>query len=98
MKKKNKFDNLVCGVTPGIILPGIAMIVSWIILSDLSFSGYVHRYYMMDRLSNLISLCAIPNLLLFFIFIWLEKYRSARGVIFATLVVAIVMLIVKYLV
>jgi hypothetical protein len=50
----------------------------------------------MGLLSKLLSLSAIPNLLLFFVFIWTNRPFSARGVIFATLVVALVMLVLKF--
>ncbi len=44
----------------------------------------------------MISLSVIPNLLLFFLFIWTNRTLSARGVIFATLLVAMVMLVLKF--
>jgi hypothetical protein len=47
-------------------------------------------------LSKVVSLAAIPNLLLFFLFIWTKRNFSARGVIFATLLLAFVMLILKF--
>ena len=51
---------------------------------------------MLGMLSKVLSLAAVPNLLLFFVFIWTHKNFSARGVIFATLLVAFVMLILKF--
>lgn len=35
-----------------------------------------------------LSLCVIPNLLLFFIFIWTNRDQSSKGVVFATILYA----------
>ncbi len=92
-----KYDRLIIGLAGGILLPVLAFIISWLILSDGPLSQYIERFQKLDRISSLISLSAIPNLLLFFLFIWKNLYRSARGVIFATLILAFVMLIFKFL-
>lgn len=97
MKIAYKYDRLIIGLAGGILLPVLAFIMSWLILSDIPFSQYIERFQKLDRISSLISLSAIPNLLLFFLFIWKNLYRSARGVIFATLILAFVMLIFKFL-
>lgn len=97
MKVAAKYNRLVYGLVPGILLPLVTFVVTWLIISDISFGEYMKQFRQMDRLSSLISLSVIPNLLLFFAFIWLEKDRAARGVIFATLLLALVMLIVKFL-
>jgi hypothetical protein len=96
MKVAAKYDKLVFGLVPGLLLPMIAFIATWMIISDVTFGEYMRQFRQMDRLSSLISLSAIPNLLLFFVFIWLEKYRAARGVIFATLLLALIMVILKF--
>jgi hypothetical protein len=46
--------------------------------------------------SKVLSLATVPNLLLFFLFIWTHRNFSARGVIFATLLMAFVMLVLKF--
>ena len=97
MTSAHKYDRLIIGLAGGILLPVLAFIISWLILSDNPLSQYIERFQKLDRISSLISLSAIPNLLLFFLFIWKNLYRSARGVIFATLIFAFVMLIFKFL-
>jgi hypothetical protein len=96
MKNRNKYDALWIGAVPGIILPALTFIISWAIISDLSLGDYLEQFRKLNRIASLISLSTIPNLLLFFVFIWLNHYRSARGVIFSTIVLAMVMLIVKF--
>ncbi|MDF1571873.1 MAG: hypothetical protein P1P82_09680 [Bacteroidales bacterium] len=97
MKIAEKYDRLVIGLAGGLLLPVVAFFVSWLILSDGPLSQYIERFQRLNRISSLISLSALPNLLLFFLFLWKNLYRSARGVIFATLILAFVMLIVKFL-
>ena len=48
-------------------------------MSDVTLGEYFRQFELLKRLSSLISLSALPNLLLFFIFIWLNMYRAARG-------------------
>lgn len=96
MNRKVKFDQLAYGLVPGLLLPVLAFIISWMIISGLSLSDYIGNAIKLNRMSSIISLSALPNLLLFFVFIWQNMYRAARGVIFATLVIAMIMLIFKF--
>ena len=57
--------------------------------------NYLKGFYRVNSLAGLVSLSAIPNLLLFFVFIWTNWNKSARGVIFATLIVAGITLLLK---
>jgi len=91
-----KFDTLLTGLIPGLILPFLALLGFWIVKSDLGLSDFLVQLKQMNVLSKVVSLAAIPNLLLFFIFIWTHRNFSARGVIFATLVLAFFMLILKF--
>ncbi len=48
-------------------------------------------------LSQLMSLCIIPNLLLFFVFIWMNKMSSSRGVLFSMFVLGSVILTFRFI-
>ena len=50
------------------------------------------------KLSAVISLVILPDLLVFFIFIWLNYLYSARGVLAATLIYALLVVITKFLI
>ena len=84
------------GLIPGIILPTIALIIIWAIKFDGGFFEFLTEFQHSGLLSKVVSLAAIPNLLLFFLFIWTDRTFSSRGVIFATLVLAFVMLVLKF--
>ena len=84
------------GLVPGLLLPPLALVIFWWVKSDLGFWTFLVRFQAMGMLSKVLSVVTVPNLLLFFVFIWTQRNFSARGVIFATLLVAFVMLILKF--
>jgi hypothetical protein len=92
---EKRFDSLVTGLVPALVLPFLTMLCIWMIRSDSSLGEFLVDFQRLHMLSKLISLSVIPNLLLFFLFIWTGRNLSARGVIFATLLLAFLMLILK---
>ena len=96
MNPKKRFDSLLSGLIPGIVFPLMVMVVMWAVKSEDGLFDFLRRFQHQHMLSKLVSLAAIPNLLLFFLFIWTDRTFSARGVIFATLVIAFVMLVLKF--
>ncbi len=91
-----RFDTLLTGLIPALILPALTLLGFWIIKSDREFIDFLSYFQKMKMLSKVVSLTAIPNLLLFFVFIWTKRNISAKGVIFATFLLAFVMLILKF--
>ena len=96
MDSKKRFNSLVTGLIPGILIPLITLVIFWAVRYDGKFTEFLTQFDRMGLLSKVLSLCILPNLLLFFIFIWTDRSFSARGVIFATIVMAFVMLVVKF--
>jgi hypothetical protein len=92
---EKKFNTLLSGLIPALILPLMTILGFWIAKSDLEFVEFLRQFQQMHMLSKVISLASIPNLLLFFIFIWTNRNFSARGVIFATILLAFIMLLLK---
>lgn len=87
---------MIYGLIPGVVLPVITMIGFWLVRFDGGFFEFLTHFQNVGILSKVLSLCTIPNLLLFFLFIWSDRSFSARGVIFATLVIAFVMIMLKF--
>jgi hypothetical protein len=94
---EKRFDSMLYGLIPGLLLPPIALVIFWWVKSDLGFWNFLLRFQAMGMLSKVLSIVTVPNLLLFFVFIWTRRNFSARGVIFATLLMAFVMLILKFI-
>ena len=87
---------MLSGLVPALVLPVLTILVFWIVKSDQGFMDFLKQFQQMRMLSKVVSLAAIPNLLLFFLFIWTNRNFAARGVIFATLLLAFLMLILKF--
>jgi hypothetical protein len=96
MAEIKRFDSMALGLIAGLVLPLITLVLIWVVRYDIGLGEFLSSFQRLGMLSKLISLSVIPNLLLFFIFIWTNRTFSARGVIFATLVVAMVMLLIKF--
>jgi hypothetical protein len=93
---KKRFDTLLSGLLPALALPALTMLVIWKIKSDNGLVDFLVSFQQLKMLSKLVSLAAIPNLLLFFLFIWTNRNFAARGVIFSTLLLAFLMLLLKF--
>ena len=93
---ERRFDSMLYGLILGLLLPPLALVIFWLVKSDLGFWNFLQRFHLLGMLSKVLSLASVPNLLLFFVFIWTHRNFSARGVIFATLLMAFVMLVLKF--
>lgn len=93
---ENKFDSMLYGLIPGLLLPPLTLMIFWLVKSELGLWDFLVRFQYQGMLSKALSVATIPNLLLFFVFIWTRRNFSARGVIFATLLMAFVMLVLKF--
>ena len=94
---KSKFDALRGGVLLGLVLPMLSIVIFYLIKYDtLSFMEFVDQLIVRDIYTQLISLCVVPNLGLFFIFIWKNFLYSGRGVILATFIYAFLIVILKF--
>ncbi|MCK5169889.1 MAG: hypothetical protein KAQ75_08415 [Bacteroidales bacterium] len=93
---QSKINNLKLGLILGILAPAITILLVYLI----QFSGYDFQE-LLDFLvstrafTKIISLCVIPNLALFFIFLNKNYYYSARGILVATILFAIFVFITK---
>jgi hypothetical protein len=96
MAVERRFDTVLTGFILGLIIPVVTMVIIWSVRFEGGLGNFISSFQQMRMLSKVLSLAAIPNLLLFFLFIWTNRAYSARGVIFATLVVAMVMLVLKF--
>ncbi len=96
MKAEKRWDSIKLGLILGILLPVATLAGFWLVKYDGGLLQFLKEFQRLGMLSKVLTLSTIPNLFLFFLFIWFNKSFSARGVIFATLVVAFVMLVLKF--
>jgi uncharacterized BrkB/YihY/UPF0761 family membrane protein len=96
---KAKYNDIRLGVVLGLLAPVLGLLVIYLAaFRNMALMEYLEFLSESKKLSSIISLSAIPNLLLFFIFIWLNYLYSARGVLASTLLYALVVIVTKYLI
>jgi hypothetical protein len=85
---KNKFDNVLIGAIVGLCAPLLTLYIFYLIKYNyLTFSEFYHKILIENNIvTPSISLCVISNLFIFFIFIWSNLNRSARGVLMTSFV------------
>ncbi len=94
----HRYNNIRLGVVLGLLAPMLGFVIVYLVaFRGMSLVDYIEMLVFRGKLSSVISLSVIPNLLLFFIFIWLNYLYSARGVLASTLVFAVIVVITKFL-
>jgi hypothetical protein len=95
---KSKINNIWLGFILGLLVPVITVLIAYKIrFSQYELNEFFRAMIQNKVLSSLLSLCAIPNLLVFLIFIWLNYLYSARGVLLSTFIVGFVIVGFKFL-
>lgn len=95
-KRNSGFDNTFTGLISGIIIPVITFFIIYFILSDdLNLTEYFQHLVVREIQGHFISISVIPNLLIFFIFIWMNKMKAVRGVLLSTFLWAFLILAIK---
>ncbi len=95
--KKRNFNNLSLGFGTSILLPAVAVYVFYLTRhSNISFWEFISATAFIQMSSALLSVAAVPNLAAFFIFLQTYRYKSSRGVILGTLLLAVLGFILKF--
>ncbi len=91
IKKTKKYDNIWLGLVSAIVLTVLSFFGFYLI--NQSEFGALPKFFtalkLTEMFSSVVSLSALPNLLLFFIFIWTHRNRSAKGVLTAVMIITI---------
>ncbi len=97
-KKTKKYDNAWLGLIGGFVLTLIGFLAFYLINQEEfpGFSNFIKALTLTDMFPSVLSLSALPNLLLFFIFIWTKRNRSAKGVLTAVMMLAILVAILRF--
>lgn len=95
--RKFDSDKMWLGTVLGLIAPMLTMMGYYLYnFSHIPVSKFIEHLFVAHIESKLMSLCVVSNLLVFFIFIWSEKYLSARGVLLSTFIYAGFVVYLKY--
>tara|TARA_A100000164_G_C21918299_1_gene779342 strand:+ start:144 stop:440 length:297 start_codon:yes stop_codon:yes gene_type:complete len=86
LSKKEIFLGLMCGFLANLL--GM-IITSFVLFQDINILKLINDYISESFITKLISLGAIVNLIVFFLFLKYDHDDRARGVLLATLIIAI---------
>ena len=90
---RSRFDSVGIGLIIGIVIPILSLLLFYSTnFAKVPLGFFIKHTAQIEVLPKLISLCGIPNLGVFFLFIWRNHYYSARGVILATLLLTFIVL------
>jgi hypothetical protein len=89
-------DKSLVGFLAGFSVPAVIFLAVYLFgEKNVSFSNYVKSLWHLQALVKLGSLCVFANLLVFMGFIKINYERAARGVLGATIIYALAILISK---
>jgi hypothetical protein len=95
---EKRFNKIYIGTIAGFILPVIVLVLFYFIRIDINvytFFSFLQTAFHKGVYLQLISFCVFFNIVIFFIFIWFNYLRSARGVLLATLLFSLFVMIIK---
>jgi hypothetical protein len=90
------YNTQLTGLIIGLLLPVLVMFVFYEAGNMSSPEMFFTQIMKVGVLTHLISLCVVPNLLVFFIFMWTNRLLSAKGIIGATFIYTFIVLILKF--
>ena len=91
-------NSLILGVILGILIPIIAVIFfNYSVNKSLTLIEFYKSMQEKNIMSSILSLTGIPNLMMFFLFLKLNKLKTVKGLMFATVILAITVYLVKFL-
>lgn len=94
----HKIDKQKLGFLLGFIAPPLTFVIIYFIsFPDLSVAQYIDHLRLHSVFLKVVSLCVVPNLALFFLFIWKNYLLAARGVLTATMIYAVVVFVIYFL-
>ena len=94
--KQHIGKNILIGFVLGVIANVIGSLVYILLFSKYSIKTTITVALEEDVLGNIIGLGALLNLILFFLLLKKNRYYRARGVIMATIIAALFILVTKF--
>ena len=95
--ERTRLNNFIVGIIAGLLLPLISLCCYW--LWSFKFINFIPQFFKFlllgKVLSAVLSLCLIPSLGMFFLFINKEYYKTTRGILLSTLVYGFIIVVLK---
>jgi hypothetical protein len=95
-RKMAKADQFWLGFIMAILVPIITLTITYFYtFTNYKVEEFFHFLLTFKVMTKLFSLCVLPNLGLFFLFLWPDFNRAAKGVVTSTFMVAVVIIIIQ---
>lgn len=96
MRFRERFNNIITGITGGIIIPVTAFLIFFLFTRNgLSFSGYISKIAEAGNVSEVMSISVFANIIIFLVFNRLDMLRASKGVLGITIIWAFVVFGIK---
>jgi len=96
---QEKLNSKLLGYIGGFLLPLLTLVVIFVTMyTGKSFFDFIEISWIQGNISRVLSLALLPNLGLFFIFIWTNKLKSAQGVLGTTIILAFAIIVLRFVV
>jgi hypothetical protein len=83
------------GIVAAVIFPLAILIITLLVMSkSMSLVSYIQTMVILGSFSKILSLCVYPNLIIFYLYLHYNCNRSAKGVVWGTMIMASIVLIV----
>lgn len=93
-RSSNHINRLKYGFWPGLVFPLIMFALMYLVrYNEVGLGDYLKNLWRFQILIKLMSLCVLPNLLLFLVFFQKKYDLAARGVLMATFIYAFLVII-----
>lgn len=98
MKLTEKYDRMATGLISGTLLPLIvALFVFLFSKGDPGLGEWLRKVFLANVVSQIITLCVFPNVLIFLLFNHFDMLRASRGVLGITMFWAVIVFAVYFL-
>ena len=94
MAKNTNINQIKYGFLPGLIFPLVMFLLMYFVrYQEVGFTEYLTNLWRFQILMKLMTLCVLPNLVLFLFFFRRKQDMAARGVLMATFAYAFILII-----
>ncbi len=91
-------NKVIFGLVLGLVIPALTsyLLYAYAYHGQLDFVDFLKGLMQMHNISRLLAICALPNLILFFIAINFERLLAARGIVTATVILGILVVVSRF--